>query len=344
MAIDERELVKTFVSPEFMVAHEAAIDSTIDPRETEGFSFVPVNELFAPQPGWLEGTAEKQVRGGSIALRSYHTERATHPVGIYRSSNYNSELNLPKILMTTPLGTGVKGHNQFVAEQMMRAGYDVIVKGVPRYHFGRIKALSLTEDANELLGLTQEVNDQKTVGDIEELFIYGESQAAMKALGAIGLAGEYGFEVTDGLIAAPCYIHAADITNPIKELSRMFSMISSVVEFSLHTTNEDRQQMHGTFSPKDMHHHLAVLPVLASGETGKFLPFIKPNQKLTAQLFGKDPHSSPRRTKAELSAISPNISVDIDYKHGHVDGIMSPEFASLRSAKLYEVARAYSQK
>lgn len=344
MAIQERDLIASYDSPECMTTQVNNEVRSKDPRESEGFSFVPVSALYHPLSGSIEGNNEKSLRGGSVAIRAFHTSRASHPVGVYKPTSFDLDKKLPVVVMTTPLGTGVKGHNQDVAEQMMRSGFGVIVKGPPRYHLGRLRALSLTDDVNEMLELTREINKTGMLGNINEVVIYGESQAAMKGLGAIGLAESYGFKVVDGILAAPCYIHAADMSHPVKEVNRMVSMASSCIEFARHAGGSELGKLQGTFSMKDIHHHLAVLPVLASGETGQFLPKIKINQKFTARLFGKDGHSSPRRSQAELRAVSAQADVDIDYHYGHVDGIMSPEFASLRAAKLFEIAQNYHSK
>lgn len=345
MSIEDRELSHTLYSPEYMTSaqHNYADMHSNYLRENEGFSYVTPCELYSPVPGWLEENKEKTLRGGNLTIGAYHSSRASHPVGIYMPDNYHSGSGLPTIIMTTPLGTGVKGHNQLVAEQMMRTGFAVIVKGPPRYHFGQLKALSLTEDVNELLSLTREVSKSGIIGSIGNIFVYGESQAAMKGFGVIGLAKDYGLDVIDGLLAAPCYLHGANIFKPWQEIKRLMSMASSVIDFALQASDKDISHLQNTLSIKDLHHHIAVLPILASGETGKFLPFIRPHQNFSVVLFEKDGHSDPVSTKSEISNISPNIQVSIEPRYGHVDGIMSSEFADLRTSKLNNLFQKHYQ-
>lgn len=308
------------------------------PRQSEGFLIESQGEqLYEPREGLLVEDKVREVLGGAIHCGLYHSERATHRVGVYVPSELPADSKLPTVLMTTALMTGVRGHNERVATEMMRAGFPVIVKGPPRYRHTRDRALSLTEDSNEMLGAAREVATNGIVGTVEKLLVYGESQGAMKGFGALALAGAYGFEVEDSLLVAPCYMDKIQLTRPLRQLGSLASLASGTFDYIRHTSNIDRTQLKGTFSRKDLHHHLAVVPVLVSGETGRFLPHIAPDQRFSVQLFGKDGWSRPKRTKKLLEERFTEVDVAIDERFGHIDGIMNEATTALRGAMLWGV-------
>jgi hypothetical protein len=331
-------------TPELMAAHEAAdVTDIYDPRESEGF-FEPrivEDSLYEPAPGFLLADKSKELDGGAVHIATYQSSRASHRVGIYVPEGYDTESGLPIVVMQTPLLTGVKGHNQFVAEEMMRKGFVVVKKGPPRYSGPFNRALSLTEDANEIFGALQQLDSSELVGKIQKLWVYGESQGAMKMLAAPGLANHYGFEVVNGLIVAPCYLRQINFGRPDKQIRRLAGMVMGTVRYAQTANLEDLKKMRGTVSRKDLHHHLAVLPVLISGETGTFLDYIGEEQQLTVQLFGKDGNSSPYHSAAELTTRFKNMDVRVDPSKGHVDGIKSIGVSVLRNTMLYETRKQY---
>lgn len=308
------------------------------PREREGFLYPeaqPTDSLYDPRPGVFMEDKAREVPGGTIHCGLYHSERASHRVGVYVPEDFSPDSETPTAVMTTALMTGVKGHNQKVATEMMRSGFPVIVKGPPRYRHMHDRVLNLTEDSNELMAVVSHVAATGVIGPIDRLLVYGESQGAMKGFGALALAGAYGFEVDDGLLVAPCYVDRIQLNHPLKQLGSLASLASGTLDFILHTDSNDRAKLRGTFSRKDLHHHLAVVPVLVSGETGTFLPHISKDQRFSVQLFGKDGWSRPRHTKRLLEEKFPAATVALDHGYGHIDGIMSEETTMLRGVMLW---------
>lgn len=341
MSILEQDLVNPYKAPmQEAVCETAEVLDIFNPREDEGF-LIHDDSLYHPVPGMLIADREKPLQGGSVKIASYISERASHRVGVYVPNGYDPESKLPKILMTTPLMTGVKGHNQKVAEEMIQAGYVVILKGPPRYHHPTIHALSLKDDTNEMFGVVQEVERLGMVGGINELWVYGESQAAMKGLAAPDIAEHYGKVVVDGLLVAPCYMRKMNVLKPVKQIRRIASMAISTANYASHASPSDLLSMRGTITAKDMNHHIAVIPVLIGGETGTFLPHIKRDQQMTVQLFGKDDNSTPHETKADLESHFPNMDIRLDREYGHVDGIMSLGVQVLRQVMLFETRNKY---
>jgi len=312
---------------------------------TPGDEVVPLEQIddivesggfYEPVPGVLIQSTEKLVDRGTIKIGSYLTKRASHRVGIYLPSGQTEQSNPPVVLMTTALGTGVKGHNQIVAEEMMRAGAVVIVKGPPRYSGPTIRALTLAEDANEMFGLLDEVERSGVIGGIDKLLLYGESQAAMKALGGLAVAHGYGREVADALIVAACYWRRANLWKIHKQVDRLVGIGRGIGSFIAESSFEQKIKLRATFSLKDLHHHIIVVPVLTSGETGAFVPEIPTAQTFTNLAFAKDGNSSPRQAQADLKDRFPNVEARVLDDYGHVDGIMSPETAALRSIMILE--------
>ena len=330
------------------IDHHEMVDELADAQERlqeNGGVFVaePLepSELYQPVPGTFRVDKQKPLHGGTVTIGAYETERASHRVGIYTPDNYRPEAKLPKVLTTTPLGVGARGRSQIVGEEMMRAGFRVIKKAVPRYAGPITTALGLAEDANEMLGLMNTLEADGIIDPTEEIIPEGESQSGMKALAVLALAAAYGYDVADGLVIAPCYLHKINLLRPDRQVGRMLGMLGGTIRYISHTTPEERHELRGTFSIKDMHHHALVLPVLVSGETGTFPTHIPKEQKFGLELYGKDGHSHPHEVKAEFDKMFPNVSSRILAEYGHVDGIMSTETAARRDAMLFEIAQAH---
>ncbi len=340
MAITETSPGFSPPSPQQM-AGELATVTEIYPRENGG-SFLPTESgLYLPVPGLLEQKEAREIPGGDLYIAAYHSERASHPVGVYVPRGYDIEKPLPTVLMTTPLGTGPKGHNQFVAEEMMHRGFAVVLKAAPRYKRPTLHAVNLTEDANEMFGVLNSVEMAGIIGVTNEIFLYGESQAAMKALGALAIANEYGRDAIDALVVAACFLRKANLKRPDQLIGRSIDMVKGGLRYAKSVDREELQAMRGTFDIKDAHHHLIVLPVLMSGEAGTFLPHIPRLQNFTKELYGQDGHSHPLQVEADLKSRFPNVKTRILHEYGHPDGIKSPKTAALRGAMLFEIAQTY---
>lgn len=298
-------------------------------------------ELYQPMAGTLTPEKIKLLPGGTVSIGTYESVRASRRVGVYKPDNYDPEARLPKVLLTGALITGSRGRNQSLAGEMMRAGYVVIYSGVPRYHGPTLRALSLTEDVNEMFGVLNAVEMTGVVGSTDEVIAYGESQGGMKGLGALAIGKDYGRDMVNGMIAAACYTRKANLWRPDKLLWRTGATIRNSLEYIAHTSSEERDELRGTLSLKDAHHHLAVIPVLLRGEPGSFLDQMDPGQGFTKELYANDDHSHPFQVHEDLKRRFPNIASRVLPDYGHVDGIMSSRTSALRSALLYEIAVRY---
>lgn len=144
--------------------------------------------LYQPHKGALHIDASKPIDGGSLHVAHYHTSLAVHTSGIYEPDGFEAG-KTPAVAMHGALMTGVLGHNQKVATEMMQDGALVVMMGQPRYHYPKAFGLSLIEDANEMMGFLNELEDDGRFGPLERLWLYGESQGAMKAIVHLALAG-----------------------------------------------------------------------------------------------------------------------------------------------------------
>jgi hypothetical protein len=343
-------------------AAPTALEQIIDPSAptAEGFSLswdyieeamskLPTDErdihpLYIPEAGYVTEDKTKELAGGKVLIGSYYTTRASHRVGIYVPDGFDPEAKKPVVLMTSPLGTGAKGHNQEVATQMMQKGYAVIFKGPPRYYGPTLQALTLAEDANEMFGLVNAINQEGKLGEIEELILYGESQAAMKLYMELAIKDKYGYETVGAMPVAACYMRQINWKRPHRQIRRLMSMGTGALRVARNMSLEDVKKLRGTVSLKDGHHHVIVLPVLVSGETGQALDHIDPEQEFTDILFGRDGYSKPRRQAAEIEKRFPNAEVHVYPQYGHVDGIMSPETRMHRELMLFEIAKRYDMR
>ncbi len=303
---------------------------------------VPVENLYQPHTGRLQMGAVERFNGGLKYNATYASELATHDVVVYKAGN-----NAPKptVLMTSPLWTGTHGHNDRVAQDIANQGCDVVFKAVPHY-YRPDDALTLTEDANEMHGLLNVLSQRPELrlGSLEEINVYGESQAAMKLLGVVALAGLYGREVNDGMSVAACFLWKANLHNPVKMVRYGTSMIKSVANAARDISLEEAWELRKTVSLRDVHHHIAVVPVLSSGEAGLALPHINPSQRLTNQFYGKDRTSRAHRSHRLMQSHFPNMDSYLDEKYGHVDGIRSRETKELRHKTFSRIAaRAINQ-
>lgn len=293
--------------------------------------FVPHGSLYMPETGQFRPDKQKTLPdGGTLYIGTYITERAMHRTGIYTPEGYDPKSRTPIVAKTTPLGTSAKGHNQRVAEHIVSTGSVVVAKGPPRYYGPTLTALTLAEDANEMHGLLNAAEHQGIIGNAEEVYVYGESQAAMKALGFMAISKFYNRQVMDGQVVAACFIDKANLRNPAKLIRYGTSMVKGTLKVAKDMSLSDAMDLWGTLSFKDMHHHAIVLPVLLSGETGTFIPHIEDEQRASVQFFGGDKSSRPHRTSERMQSSFPNMSVTLNEEYGHVDGIMSQETKDLR--------------
>lgn len=305
----------------------------LHPPTAEGVS---LEELYAPQPGHLEVDRLRELENGTLYIGSYDSKRASRRIGIYEPDELDP--SLPLVIMDTPLGTSVSGHNKVVAESMMNNGFFVVVKGPPRYGGFTLSGMTLAEDANETFGVLHAVSQFGFAPDVERFMSYGESQAAMKQLGILALAGQYGMEISDALIVAPCFLDAINWAQLGRNAIHLLNMGRGLVRVGMEIEREALEDLRGTLRHKDFHHHAVVIPILTSGEAGTFIPHIPKTQQATVQLFGKDGFSDPDVAKDKFNDL-PNVDVRIDRKYGHVDGILSDELAVLRGVMLFEAKR-----
>lgn len=301
-------------------------------------SFVSCGDLYMPVSGDFRPDRQKAIPNGTLITGAYITERAMHPTRIYLPDGYTPSENNPVVARTSALGTGVKGFNDIVSREIMDAGAVVISKGPPRYYGPTLHALTQTQDANEIHGLVSAVERSGIIRSAEQIWVDGQSQSAMKALGVIAIAPSYSREVVNGHIVAACFLDRANVRNPRKFIRYGTSMLESMVRAGIHMGKEvvatksvePFQELGGTVDIRDMHHHVIVLPVLMSGEAGSFLPFISAKQKAFVDFFGRDRSSRAHRAHSKISAQFPNMDISLDENYGHVDGINSPETRARR--------------
>ena len=292
--------------------------------------------------GSLRATDKRTVEGGTLYLGTFATGLAMHRVGIYTPSEYSLDRSVPIIAMTTPLGTGNRGHNHEVAMDMMQEGAVVIKKGPPRYYGPTLHALSLEEDENEVFKVINATEQTGLIPKDVSVSIYGESQGAMKALMAPKIGALMGREVTYILPVAPCFLEKIQWNRPDRQIRALANVTLGFVRQARSMSLEEIAAKRGTVSHKDVHHHLIVLPVLTSGEAGEALVHIPPTQDGDVLVFGRDGWSKPRKTKARIEDET-NLDVHLFDNYGHVDGILSAETKQFRHAmvnRLQERARA----
>lgn len=303
---------------------------------------VPLEYLYQPEFGHIDHPKVEILEGGITRYSTtYLTVQAMHNVRFYKAAqpeNHHATPPKPNVIVTGATGTGSEGHNEKLARQIAATGCNVIFKGVPRY-FGPRKALTLTEDANEMHGLLNALASfkQLNMGSLERVHVYGESQAAMKLLGFIALSESYNREVVDGMAVAICYLEKAPYNDPRKLLSGWASLAKSTLSAVLQLSPYELWQAGKTLDRRDLHHHFGVIPALLSGEAGNFLPHIPRTQTLTNKLFASDEPSQAVKTKSTLDAHFPNMNTTINEDYGHVDGIISAETAEARR-KFFENA------
>lgn len=329
-----------------VAAESAQLDNVI-PLLAGGFLFgeqdVPADGLYMPVPGVLEERfAPRKVKGGELFIGTYHTDRddrhVSHPIGIYRPDGYDPATAPPPVIKTSPLGTGTRIHNPKVALDFIDQGESaVIFKSAPRYD-GPRTALGLAEDANEMLGLAQAVNTNSVLGNFDRLLGYGESQAAMKLFALSAIAGRYGFKLEDMLAVAPCYIDAIDLSRPLHSAGHIGGMALSAVRHAKNVGLKETWELRRVMSRKDLHHHLAVIPVLLSGETGEALPYVPKDQKGLVVFFERDGSSDPENAVHEVKTLT-SLRTKVIPEYGHVDGIMSPDVRLLRGRLVMNAAR-----
>lgn len=294
---------------------------------------VPLDQLYQPAPGSLrQKTPERFTNDKGVKfIGTYCTARAMHEVRIYTPDNLDDTIDAAKVIMTTPLGTGIEGHNDKVAQEIASTDCVVILKGVPRYYNPR-RALNLTEDANEVHGLLNALEDSTDLrlGKLDHMYAYGESQAAMKLLGIVATAGLYDRTVVDGLAVAACFIEPANLRNVRKLLRYGTSMVGSIRSAAKMLSAEEIWDLRQTIDIRDVHNHLAVIPTLMSGEAGTFLPHISRDQLLSNQFFGKDRSSRAHRAKLLMDTRFPRMQTYLNEQYGHADGIISPGTKELR--------------
>lgn len=298
--------------------------------------------LYQPEPGVLVPHKVVPLDGGEVFLGHYHTNRAVHNVNVYRPDGFDPSIGLPAVLMATPLGTGTgkNSHNDDVAQGVMRDGLPVILKGVPHYHGPTIHALTLAEDANEMMGTVQQVERAGILGKIQSLRAYGESQSAMKGFAVVALQEAYSFPVPDGQLVAPCYMDAINYAEPRQNLIRLGGMVVGVANYVAHAPLDELLRKRGSFKLKDLHHHVIVIPVLTSGETGTFPALIDEDQHLGVDLFEEDWYSKPYKTQDQLKGAFPNMRAQVHKGYGHVTGIMSEEVRIQRSVMVFEAKKS----
>lgn len=296
---------------------------------------VPIEDLYRPEFGQIDHPKVRILDGGITEYSTtYLTERAMCVAKVYKAARHEHRGATgpkPNVIISGATGTGSEGHNDKLAKQIAATGCTVIFKGVPRY-FGPRRALTLTEDANEMHGLLNTLASfkQLNLGSLESVHVYGESQAAGKSLGFIALAESYNREVVNGMAVALCFLEKAPYNDPRKLLIGSVSMVRSSIKAALQMSPYELWQARKTLDIRDIHHHLGVLPVIMSGEGGKFLPHIPSTQRLTNNLYGKDEFSQAKKTKRTLDAHFPNMGTSIDNNYGHVDGIVSSETNAAR--------------
>ncbi len=279
--------------------------------------------------GTLTATDRRAVEGGTLYLGTYATDLATHRVGVYAPENPSTTLRKPVVGMTTPLGTGNRGHNHNVAMEMMQDGAIVIKKGPPRYYRPTVRALSIEQDEGEVFRIINAVEQAGLIPEDSAVAMYGESQGAMKALMAPKLGAILGREVTTILPVAPCFLDRIQWHRPDRQLRALVNVTVGLARQARAMSREEITAKRGTFSRKDLHHHVIVLPVLTSGEAGDALPHIPPEQEGQVLVFGRDGWSQPRKTKARLERET-NLEVHLFDEYGHVDGILSQETSQFR--------------
>lgn len=292
--------------------------------------FVSQSQLYMPEEGQFRPDRQKKIEGGSVIIGTYITRRAMHRTGVYLPEGYESADSNPVVVRTSALGTGIKGFNDVVSREILDTGSVVISKGPPRYYGPTLRALTQTEDANEMHGLVNAVERQGIIGASEEVWVDGQSQSAMKALGFMALSPYYNRRVENGHVVAPCFLDRANVRNPRKFIRYGTSMLQSIARAGQNIGLQELLELRETVSVKDMHHHIIVLPVLLSGETGTFLPHIDPGQEAAVDLYGLDRSSRAHRAHTKLSTLFANMDVTLHEAYGHVDGINSPETKAKR--------------
>ena len=294
--------------------------------------------LYRPHYGSLHLDEPKKIDGGELQVAHYSTNLARHTSGLYKPEDYKAGES-PVVVMHGAWWTGVRGHNEIVATEMMQDGAAVVMFGQPRYHFPQSDGLSMIADANEMMGFVARLSDspENQLGPLEKLYAYGESQGAMKALILLAIGPLYGRPVVDGLIAAPRFVRPMNPLEVGRNVKDVINMGISGFKYALGTSPKDLWEMRKTFELKDMHAHTIVARQLLRGQPGQALPVIEQAQKLDVDLYGHDGTPEAYATARRLRQDFPNMSVDIHRHYGHIDGIMSPE---TRQRRREMIARA----
>lgn len=308
----------------------------IHPPAPEGVS---LDDLYDPVAGEVEFDMHpRAIPGGMLRIGTYESERASRRIGLYEPDDHNPDL--PTIVMHTPLGTSASGHNARVAGSFVQAGFKVELMGPPRYPGFTLRGMPLFEDANETLTMHHKLQETGDVPDHARIYVYGESQAAMKGLFTIALARKYGLEVEEAHIVAACFfdkINWLAVTRNVRGFTRM---ATGAIKAALELERAAFEELEGTIRHKDFHHHAVVIPVLTEGAPGQAIPLIDKLQPAHVTSFGRDVYSHPQKVR-ERFGNHPNIVVDVLRGRGHVDGILSRELADSRDVLLIQLAQKY---
>jgi len=299
----------------------------------EGAFFEIVSSFYQPENGRLVPYKTAEIKGGNVVLSHYSSRLATHNVNIYIPEGHDPKLGLPAVVMFTPWldGTGKRSHSNVVAQEMMRQGLVVVLKGVPHYSGPKKDALTFTEEANEMMGIVNQVEGLGIIEPDIELLVYGESQAAQKGLGVVAVQNFYDHPVSDGQLVAFCFAEAIDWSDPLKA-SKQFGgfAINAAISVAKIPLIEKLRRCQ-SFRLKDAHHHAIAPWVITSGEAGTFFGVIDKSQKLGFDLGERDGISDPLitafRIKKEFPEMRPHVFLD----HGHIDVIMSEEVRDNRN-------------
>lgn len=313
----------------------AQLHTVEEPSEAE-------RKLYLPSPGMIIEEKQKKLEGDvTVDIGSYFSERAWAKIGVYKSEHFDAKAPKPLVIMTTPLFVSADGHMEEVARRMAEKDFLVLVKGPPRYYKATDKTIGLVEDANEMFGLVDALEQSGEVGEISEMVFYGESQSAMKVLAMHAVKGYYGRESAASLAVALCFLRAMNWKAPHRNLARGIGMLTSGIRAVRNTQLSDISKHRGTFRRRDFRHHFGVVPILIGNEMNEVRQLVGMDEEFESFLFGRDGFSHAYQVKDDLETSFPKAKVEVDPKYGHVDGIKSPETRQKQDDMLLRVARRF---
>ena len=249
------------------------------------------------------------------------TDGATYNVDT--SDPFNRRVNV-MVGSTTALGTKNDGLYRRLQLNLMRMGYPGLFISTEQ----DFEQLGLARSGHNMLKIFQR-EAPIMAAEPDKLIKLGISQGAMKALAEFALAphmgeDEGGIKIIYGDLHVACFFEGLDLSHPIdtakqylrQGVEEVSSLRRHIGEIPLKVLMHYPRTI--DLSPKGLRSAAHSLPVLVSGETGEFPPYIPKGANIRLEAFAGDSMSQPEIARAKFKD-HPNVEVYDDKVGGHLE-------------------------